>query len=75
MSAPDLDRLSHAAALRTMQARVASFKAQMASETRAREQADSERQLAAERDRWKRLALRYEAELRSLSPSRQTERA
>jgi hypothetical protein len=90
MSAPDLDSLSPAAALRTMKERVASYKLQMAGETRARQQAEtseraaivradraehSERQLAAERDRWKRLALRYEAELRSLSPARQTEKA
>jgi hypothetical protein len=83
MTAPDLDRLSPAAALRAMKERVASYKSQMAGETRAREQAESseraaivradraehsERQLTAERDRWKRLAIQYEAELRALSP-------
>jgi hypothetical protein len=40
--------------------------------TRAAVQADraerSERQISADRDRWKALALKYEAELRSLAP-------
>jgi hypothetical protein len=90
MAAPDLDRLSPAVALRTMQDRIAAFKALLAGETRARQQAEtseraaivradraehSERQLAAERDRWKRLALQCEAELHSLSPVSASERA
>ncbi|HEY0330103.1 MAG TPA: hypothetical protein VGC77_13505 [Rhodopseudomonas sp.] len=69
------------AELRQLRTIVTKFKSQIAGETRARTEAETahraavvradraehaERQTSADRDRWRRLALEHEAELRSL---------
>ncbi|HEY0329351.1 MAG TPA: hypothetical protein VGC77_09645 [Rhodopseudomonas sp.] len=84
-SAPPRDVLAELRQLRTI---VAKFKSEIAGETRAREGAEAahraalaradraehaERQTSADRDRWRRLALEHEAELRSLQPVRLSE--
>jgi hypothetical protein len=78
--APPADIMQEVSRLRAL---VGPLKAAVAAEQRERQRAESEtrnaivradraehseRQVSADRDRWKRLALGYEAQLRSLAP-------